>query len=288
MPIKLPKGFQRRKSSGNALEELPNPPEPSFRVFERPQGSPQGRKSFDGGNNYNNYKRLSLARPLSAGQFGEDHPFVDGRTTSNPHNRYAAVFPLGRCSMLKNDRGSGGTNNSASSGGQNDNSSSEARFSSTSTLPSSADIYLDDRPSPNAKHSYESPASTNFGSNTLSLKAAGRAFSYGRKRAESPSVPGPRPVVEHAKSDGYESFNRPRAMTESSYASGSTATPPKLLGTGLELEQSDLDGFGTMFDSFGKNEIRLVEEPGVLGITNTESPVCLDRSTYIDWPANIW
>lgn len=97
MPIKLPKGFQRRKSSGNALEELPNPPEPSFRVFERPEG----RKSFDGGNNYNNYKRMSLARPLSAGQFGEDHLFVDGRTRNNPSNRYVAGFQHGRRSMLK-------------------------------------------------------------------------------------------------------------------------------------------------------------------------------------------
>lgn len=88
MPIKLPKGFQRRKSSGNALEELPNPPEPSFRVFERPQG----RKSFDGANTYNNYKRMSLARPLSEGQFGEDHRFVDGGTRKGPLNRYAAVF----------------------------------------------------------------------------------------------------------------------------------------------------------------------------------------------------
>lgn len=46
MPIKLPKGFQRRKSSGHALEEVQNPPEPSFRVFERPSA---GDKSFDGG-----------------------------------------------------------------------------------------------------------------------------------------------------------------------------------------------------------------------------------------------
>jgi hypothetical protein len=46
MPIKLPKGFQRRKSSGPALEEIPNPPEPSFRVFERPNNA---SKSFDGG-----------------------------------------------------------------------------------------------------------------------------------------------------------------------------------------------------------------------------------------------
>ena len=94
MPIKLPKGFQRRKSSGNALEELPNPPEPSFRVFERPQGT-QGRVSFDGGNNYNNYKRMSLARPLSAGQFGEDHLFVDGRARNNIPNRYLAVVQCG-------------------------------------------------------------------------------------------------------------------------------------------------------------------------------------------------
>ena len=83
MPIKLPKGFQRRKSSGNALDELPNPPEPSFRVFERPQG----RKSLDGANNYNNYKRISLARPLSEGQFGEDQQFVDRRTRKDPLNR---------------------------------------------------------------------------------------------------------------------------------------------------------------------------------------------------------
>jgi hypothetical protein len=46
MPIKLPKGFTRRKSSGNALDEVENPPEPSFRVFERPGG---GSRSFETG-----------------------------------------------------------------------------------------------------------------------------------------------------------------------------------------------------------------------------------------------
>ena len=47
MPGKLPKVFQRRKSSGNALEEVENlPTQGTFRVFERPQ---HGRnKSFDG------------------------------------------------------------------------------------------------------------------------------------------------------------------------------------------------------------------------------------------------
>ena len=75
-------------------------------------------------------------------------------------------------------------------------------------------------------------------------------------------------------------------MTESSYASGSTATPPKLLGTGLELDQSDFSELGNMLGSFGKSEIKLVGEPEGLGIDNTESPVRLGRSTYNDRPAD--
>jgi hypothetical protein len=47
MPIKIPKGFGRRKSTDKALEEVENTLEPSFRVFERPAG---GSKSFDAGN----------------------------------------------------------------------------------------------------------------------------------------------------------------------------------------------------------------------------------------------
>lgn len=88
--IKLPKGFTRRKSSGNALEELGNPPQPqSFRVFERP-----GSKSLDGGNTL---KRMSQGRPLSAGgHMGEDL-FVDGRTGSNQINRYFRHLRLQRC-----------------------------------------------------------------------------------------------------------------------------------------------------------------------------------------------
>ncbi len=81
MPIKLPKGFPRRKASGNALEELQNPPEPSFRVFEQP-----GSKSFDGGATL---KRMSLGRPLSAGHaLVEDNLFVDRTADPNLHNRY--------------------------------------------------------------------------------------------------------------------------------------------------------------------------------------------------------
>ena len=78
MPIKIPKGFQRRKSSGNALEES-DLPEPSFRVFERPEGI----KSFDGGNT----RGMSNGRPLSAGHFDKDIHFVGSRLNINPSNR---------------------------------------------------------------------------------------------------------------------------------------------------------------------------------------------------------
>jgi hypothetical protein len=69
-------------------------------------------------------------------------------------------------------------------------------------------------------------------------------------------------------------------MTESSYASESTTTPSKFLDGGLDLGQSDLDSFGSMFDHIGKRQSKLVEEPGTLGGMKTESPVrcpCLLR-----------
>lgn len=47
MPIKIPKSFVRRKSSGNALEEVQNAPAPSFKVFER---SPAANRSWEGSN----------------------------------------------------------------------------------------------------------------------------------------------------------------------------------------------------------------------------------------------
>ncbi len=80
MPIKIPKGFGRRKSSGNALEELENPPEPSFRVFERSQG---GSKSFDGVSKLN---RFSGGRPLSSpgNQFGV--PYLENETTNTAYS----------------------------------------------------------------------------------------------------------------------------------------------------------------------------------------------------------
>lgn len=168
--------------------------------------------------------------------------------------------------------GSGGTNNSASSGGHNDNSSSSAWYSSSSTLPSSTDVPLDEKPLPNPMESRKIPIPPVPEPHTLSLRAAGRTFSFGRKKAP-PSIPSsPRFTPSPQNAPGHSNGKRERAMTESSYASGSTATPPKLLET--DLGQSDLDGFGTMFESFGKRRSQgggLAQE--TLGIATTELPV---------------
>ncbi|KAL8677782.1 MAG: hypothetical protein Q9186_005815 [Xanthomendoza sp. 1 TL-2023] len=266
MPIKIPKPFPRRKSSGNALEELTNPPQPSFRVFERPD-----RKSFDRGNTL---KRMSQGRPLSAGHNLENsNLYIDG---SNPNfsNRYLTIsYPA--MPVLTDESGSGGTNNSASSTGH-DNSSASARFSSSSTLPSSTDIPLDEKPLPNPQDSRKVPAPPIPASHPLSLRTGGRTFSFGRKKVASPSSASPitQPPQVYGLSQGPALPSRERALTESSYASNSTATPPKLLDTGLDLE----DGFGDMFENFGKRKSTVGVDSAGLGLTNTESPISLSVS----------
>ena len=55
-------------------------------------------------------------------------------------------------------------------------------------------------------------------------------------------------------------------MTDTSFASGSTATPPRLLDTGFDLEKSDHDGFGSMFENFGKNSSQIDLNKGISGL----------------------
>ncbi|KAI4133447.1 MAG: hypothetical protein LQ338_000183 [Usnochroma carphineum] len=260
MPIKLPKAFPRRKSSGNALEELTNPPEPSFRVFERPD-----RKSFDGGNTL---KRMSQGRPLSAGH----ELYADG-TNPNYNNRYV-VSDSSTLVLLTPISGSGATNHSSSSGGH-DNSSSSARFSSSSTLPSSTDITPDDKPLPNPYDAHNVPTPPIPATHPLSLRAGGRTFSFGRRKPQPPSSSSPiaQPPQAYTQSQEPGMQGRQRALTESSYASGSTATPPKLLDTGLDLGISDL---GDMFENFGKRRSTQGMDTAGLDVTKTESPVSIE------------
>lgn len=78
-------------------------------------------------------------------------------------------------------------------------------------------------------------------------------------------LPVSRPAVEHTLSDGHTNYTRERAYTESSYNSESTATPPKLVGTGLDFGSTD--NFGAMFESFGKrsSQVDLQPIPGGVG-----------------------
>lgn len=83
MPIKLPKGFTRRKSSGNALDEVENPPEPSFKVFERPG---VGGRSFESSTAL---KGASDGRYYRQSTEDTDNIFA-GSEKSVPKNRYAS------------------------------------------------------------------------------------------------------------------------------------------------------------------------------------------------------
>ena len=88
---------------------------------------------------------------------------------------------------------------------------------------------------------------------TSRVKATSRAFSFGRKKAEALSNAS-RPGLQQSQSDNASQQNgRGRSMTDTSFASGSTATPPRLLDAGLDLGQTDHDGFGSMFENFGKS-----------------------------------
>ncbi len=270
MPIRFSRGFPRRKSSGNALEELANPPQPSFRVFERP-----GSKSLDG---ETNLKRMVVGRPSSAAEPQlEENVFVDSSPGSELSNRYVNErwdeFIAEGCS-----RGSGTTNNSASSRGQNDNSSASARFSSSSTLPSSTDTHLDDRPPPLPKDHYHRPVPPIPEPAQFSFRSSARTFSFGRKKPQSASTlssPVSRSTLALGKPQSPHGLTRERALTESSYTSGSTATPPKLLDTDLDLGQSDLDGLGSMFESFGKRRSQLISGQVTADLERTASPVSL-------------
>ncbi|PKY01305.1 hypothetical protein P168DRAFT_330002 [Aspergillus campestris IBT 28561] len=116
MPIKLPKGFARRKSAGNVLDEGDAPQHSSFRVIERPSAD---RKSFSDGN--------ALSKRMSDGQLlrtptedqenifaGQDHLHprnsgavhegsrfnsstrrsTDGPTADSPHSRSLYDIPI--------------------------------------------------------------------------------------------------------------------------------------------------------------------------------------------------
>lgn len=229
MPIKLPKGFSRRKSSGNALEEVEGPGPSSFRVFERPTGE---RRSFNDGS--------LLSRKLSEPLSEDPENIFTGSEKLLPKNRYGQSHDIGFSrSRLIIYRGSGGTDQSGFTGGMYESSSS-VRFSSSSTCPSSTEApALDDSQSPHSRGLYDIPVPPL----TSALRAAGRTFSFGGRLSKTSTPP---PVPRQSTT----APSRDRAMTAST---ASTATPPKLLDTDLQFGKMDdlhcvLDQIGTSDD----------------------------------------
>ncbi|OJJ42994.1 hypothetical protein ASPZODRAFT_146555 [Penicilliopsis zonata CBS 506.65] len=251
MPIKFPKGFTRRKSSGNALEEVENPPQPSFRVLERP--SSEGRFFNDPG---------SLKKMANGHHDDEDNLFAGTER-----------FTLNRTS--------GGTDHSAMHEG-----SSSTRFSSSSTLPSSTDMPLQDS-SPHSRNFYDIPVPPL----SSALRAAGRTFSFGGRLSKT-STPPPHPPPSARNETPITS--RTRAMTSSTT---STATPPRLLDEDIGLGKMEDDGFGNMFDNVGKREsmglpfrssnrnpqeAARVSAPAEAELALRPTPIAVDRSRFVE------
>ncbi|KAK4861123.1 hypothetical protein LT330_004039 [Penicillium expansum] len=215
MPMKLPKSFTRRKSSGNVIEDVEPPHQSSFRVFERP--GPH-RSMTDG---------AVLTKPLSEGHTvpsmeDSDNIFAERERPldKSRYDRPSTMDSLRR--RLTGNRDSG-----------NYESSTSTRLSSSSTLPSSTEVPPpDETQSPHSRiHDVPAPPITS------ALRAAGRTFSFGGRFGKSgPHVP--------RQQTPDTSKNRP--VTGST---DSTATPPKLPDTDFAL--SSQDDFNKMFDNMG-------------------------------------
>lgn len=87
---RFPKGFARRKSTANTLEELENAPvvEPSFKVFERPDS---GNRSFDGGAKFTKVIAANAANAANAASPRTSHK-KDNMFENLPYNRYVRIY----------------------------------------------------------------------------------------------------------------------------------------------------------------------------------------------------
>ena len=268
MPIKLPKTFNRRRSSGNAndlAEGQAEPAKSSFRVLDRPPERIEGPDK---------YKRPipRIRRPnTSPGPLRRPQSYGDGSESSN---RFVSLFHS--CAAARSQCSSRGSGNTNSTG----DAFSTNRFSYSSTVPSSVDYSSQDdlplrerlnhaaaprnTPEPRESHAQQQPK-------TFSLKAAGRALSFGPKNSKSST-----------KENAYEPplpTTRPRTMTESSYAS--TAVPPKLDLGGSDLGLGDSD-FSSMFS---KRRSTILEEsnsaPTVPNTVIIPSPKVSERTCFV-------
>ena len=254
MPIKLPRGFQRRKSSGNALEEVQNPPgQSSFRVFERPVGT--GGNSFDAGPPL----RASTERkplPLPKRSFEEDGDNLFAYGKAELANRYGQRS-ISTPALANKLSGSGGTENSASTA-HYDSASVSTRVSNVSTNPSSTSIRSVQEPTNLVERPYSDIPVPPTPKQRNGFLRATRGFSFGNKSQHdldttpAPTMRQPTSTNTEQTTPSLPDFGRDRSVTASS---ASTATPPRLFDSDLTLDSSELDGFSNMFDNIGRRSV---------------------------------
>ncbi|KAJ5675822.1 hypothetical protein N7462_008719 [Penicillium macrosclerotiorum] len=241
MPIKLPKGFARRKSSGNVLEDVDGHPQPSFRVFERP-GNPQ--RSMTDGDHLT--KRMSDGHIVSSMLEDSDNIFA-GTEHASSKNRYDHEHDRPRTMDSLRKRLTGHHRHS----GATYESSGSTRLSSSSTQPSSTEVPPpDDASSPHSRiHDIPAPPPPLAGA----LRAAGRTFSFGGRFSKNSTPPAPRMATPDTSS---------RERTHTS-GTDETATPPRLPDSQLQFDLSagGDDDFGKMFDHLGKRSSAILRDP---------------------------
>lgn len=242
MPVKLPGKF-RRKSSGNALEKQEAPP--SFRVIPRDEVQAAAETAA-------NTKRMSLGRPLSSPkQPFQQPPSEEDSGTSLRYNPGQDLALLCTNALSRGSEGSSAANSAIS---RVYDTSSSARFSSSSTLPSSTDAENEEF---SKRKSIPTPTSD---WRSFSFLGAARTFKPGAKGHKlSTSVASEVDKGEISQEPSTGSLaSRDRAMTTSSYAS--TAMAPKIDGD-LGLGSTDFgSGFGDIFEGAGRRGSAIMEE----------------------------
>ncbi|KAL4880011.1 hypothetical protein BJY04DRAFT_84747 [Aspergillus karnatakaensis] len=186
MPIKPFKGFARRKSSGNVLEEVENPPQTSFRVFERPS---TGRKSLSDGN-------------IITQKIGEGSRFYSAPEDDN-------IFA-----------GSDGPATRNLTGGNTLEGQATNRHSSSARRSTDLQTHFDSQP-PHSRNLHDIPPPPLAGA----LRAAGRTFSFGARFSKSPAQVPNRPsspdtMRSRATTNSTTSTATPPKLLESEFQLG--------------------------------------------------------------------
>ena len=140
--------------------------------------------------------------------------------------------------------GSGGTERSHST--PHNSAASSARLSTSSTNPSSIDARSDyNAHSAGTRPPTDIPTPAPVSARSGFLNSPASTFSFGLAKNSRGS-----PTSPINTTPSFPDNTRNRTVTSST---ASTATPPKLFDSDLVLDNSELDGFGNMFDHIGSS-----------------------------------